>query len=141
VIYVFLALAAGLVLSAVGAWAVARIELKSGLAPTIGPRLVLAGLQAYLSTWTIVQVAASVVLSVAPLEEKAAALWTGVERTSLAAIVLWMPFAIANLVIAGLVFRRGDRDALAPPMFAAATYAVALVAVAASGWFERHLGG
>ena len=137
--FVLVAVVAGLLLAAVGAYAVARIELKGGAAPRLSWRFGLSALQVYLSTWTVVQVAADVVLSAAPLDDPAAAAARLVVRVTLAAIVVWIPLACANLVLAALAFRRGDREALAVPLFAAATYAVALMAVLQSGWLEGPL--
>ena len=137
--FVLIAVVAGFVLAAVGAYAVARIELQGGGSPRIGWRFGLSAVQVYLSTWTIVQVAADVVLSTAPLEEPGAGAAQLLVRVTLAAIVLWIPLALVNLGIAGLLFRRGDRDALPVPLFAAATYAVALMAILQSGWLEGPL--
>ncbi|MEO0650639.1 MAG: hypothetical protein AAFZ65_08175 [Planctomycetota bacterium] len=137
--FVLLAVLAGFVLAAVGAYAVARIELKGGGAPRIGWRFGLSAVQVYLSTFTVVQVAADVVLSSAPLEEPAVDAAKLLVRVTLAAIVLWIPLALVNLGVAAFVFRRGDRDALAVPLFAAATYAVALMAVLQSGWLAGPL--
>jgi hypothetical protein len=138
---VLVAIGAGLVLAAVGAFAVARMELKAGAPPRPSARLVLSALQVYLSTWTIVQVAADVVLSAAPLDQDAAELSRTLVRVTLAAAVLWAPFALGTLVIAALTYRRGERELVATPLFAAATYLVALFAILASGWLEGPLGG
>lgn len=137
---VLIAVAAGMALATVGAYALARLELSAGSAPRLSVRLVLCALQVYLSTWTVTQVAADVVLGSAALDADAAELARGLVRLTLAAVVVWMPFALANLVIAALVFLRGRREQMAGPLFAAATYAVALLAVVQSGWLEGPLG-
>jgi hypothetical protein len=122
----------GLLLATLGAYAVARIELRGGGAPRFSWRLGLAGVQVFLSTWTVVQVAAAVVLEAAALEGRAAELALAAERATLGAVLGWLPFAGATLVLGALAVRRGDREAIVAPLFAAATYAVALIAVSQS---------
>lgn len=138
---VLAAVLVGFVLAGVGAFAVARLESKGGAPPRASARLVLSAVQVYLSTWTVTQVAADVVLSAAPLDEAAQAFARGVLRATLAAAVLWAPFAVGVLVIAVRTYLRGSREQLATPLFAAATYLVALFALLGSGWLEGPLGG
>lgn len=134
------AIALGLALATLVAWAVARTELRSGRPLRFTWRLCLSGVQAYLSTWAIVQIAAGQVFAEAPFEGRAAELATFVKRVTLAGTLAWAPLALTTLAIGLLAARRGDRDALVAPLVAAATYAVALFALFGSGWLTGTLG-
>lgn len=134
------AIAVGLLLAVVGAYAVVRTEFKDGRPMAFSWRLGLSALQAYLATWAIVQIAAGEVFENAPFDDAAAELATFVKRLTIAGTVGWAPLAMATLAIGLFAARRGDRDALFAPLVAAAVYAIALFALFGSGWLSGSLG-
>ena len=134
------AIVLGLALAMVGAYAVARTEIKDGRPLVFGWRIGLSAVQAYLATWAIVQIAAGRVFADAPFDDRTAQLATFVKRLTIAGTMGWAPFALVTLAIGLLAARRGDKDALFAPLVAAAIYAIALFALFGSGWLSGTLG-
>ncbi|QDU66792.1 hypothetical protein [Engelhardtia mirabilis] len=137
---VLASIAVGMVVAMLGVYAVARTEIKDGRPLGFSWRLGLASVQAYISTWAVVQIAAGQVFAGAPFDERTNQLVTFLRRLTMAGLVGWAPFAIATLTIALLAARRGDRDAMFAPLVAAAIYAVALMALFTSGWLTGPIG-